>query len=49
VVPLVLFTGSKKYMGKFANGMLMTIISWLTTGAIIFFNIWLIVQMLGGI
>jgi len=49
VVPLVMFTSSKKYMGQFANSLLVTITSWVVTGAIIFFNLWLILQSLGGI
>ena len=49
VVPLVAFTGNKKFMGRFANGPILSVISWLVTGAIIFFNLWLIRQAFGGI
>lgn len=49
VIPLVAFTGSKKYMGRFANSPWLSALSWLVTGAILFFNGWLIWQAVGGI
>lgn len=45
VVPLVAFTGAKKYMGHFANTPLLSAVSWAVTGLIIFFNLWLIAQV----
>ncbi len=49
VVPLVLFTGSKKYMGKFANSKTLNIVSWIVTAVIIILNVWLISKIILGI
>jgi manganese transport protein len=42
VVPLVLFTGEKRKMGVFANGPVLTALSWTVAVAIIGLNAWLL-------
>jgi manganese transport protein len=49
VVPLVLFTGNRKYMGHFTNTPAVSWVSWIVTAAIIFFNVWLIFRIVGGV
>jgi manganese transport protein len=44
VVPLVAFTGSKKYMGHFVNTRVLSMISWCLAGIIISLNILLITR-----
>ena len=49
VIPLVLFTGDKKLMGKFANGPWLTKIAWVVAGVITVLNLYLIVKTFGGL
>ncbi|MFC4619468.1 Nramp family divalent metal transporter [Camelliibacillus cellulosilyticus] len=42
VIPLVLFTSSKKKMGRFANPMWVNILAWLATAVIVVLNVFLI-------
>lgn len=46
VFPLVMFTGSKKIMGKFANSKLIAISSWAIAVLIALLNGWLIINIL---
>jgi manganese transport protein len=46
VVPLVIFTGSKKRMGAFVNGPLLQGLAWVVAAAIAGFNAWFLVLML---
>lgn len=46
VFPLIMFTGSKKIMGSFANSKKITILSWLVALFIASLNAWLIVSIL---
>jgi manganese transport protein len=39
VVPLVLFTGSRKKMGQFANPLWVKFLAWLTTAIIVLLNV----------
>jgi manganese transport protein len=48
VIPLVLFTGSKKWMGEFANGPWLQRLAWATAFAIAAMNLWLLVQLAMG-
>lgn len=45
VVPLVLFTGSRKWMGEFVNSRWMQRLAWLVAFAIIAMNAWLLMQV----
>lgn len=47
IIPLVIFTSSKKIMGEFANKMWLRIISWFATIVLIGLNIYLLLQTLG--
>ena len=49
VVPLIKFTGERKYMGRFVNAPWLKIASWIIAGIIILLNIWLIGSILLGI
>jgi manganese transport protein len=44
VVPLVLFTGSRKKMGEFVNGRWLQGLAWLTAGVIAALNAWLLIE-----
>jgi manganese transport protein len=44
VVPLVLFTGSRKRMGEFVNGRGLQALAWVTAAAIAGLNVWLLVE-----
>jgi len=44
--PLLMFTSSKKIMGKFANGPILTIISWIIGFIIAGLNLWLLSQFI---
>jgi manganese transport protein len=44
VVPLVLFTGSRKKMGEFVNGRALQVVAWSTAVVIAGLNAWLLVQ-----
>ncbi len=44
VVPLVIFTGSRKRMGEFANGRVLQTLAWTTAVVIAGLNGWLLVQ-----
>ena len=47
VIPLVLFTGDKQKMGKFANSNLLQGIVWVITAIILGLNMYLLAQVLG--
>lgn len=47
VVPLVIFTGDKRKMGKATNPRWLTILAWLIAGIIIVLNAYLLIQTLG--
>lgn len=47
VVPLVIFTSSKKLMGEFSNRMWIKVCAWIATTVLVLLNIYLIVQTLG--
>ncbi len=49
VIPLVYFTGEKKYMGAHVNSTVLKIISWTIAVIISALNIWLITSALSGI
>jgi manganese transport protein len=44
VVPLVLFTGSRKKMGEFVNGRWLQALAWTTAVLIAGLNVWLLIQ-----
>ena len=44
VVPLVLFTGSRKKMGEFVNGRGLQVVAWSTAVVIAGLNAWLLIQ-----
>jgi manganese transport protein len=46
VIPLVIFTGSRKKMGEFVNGPLLQGIAWLVAALIAGLNAWFLVLML---
>jgi manganese transport protein len=46
VVPLVIFTGSRKKMGEFVNGPWLQALAWLVAGLIAGLNAWFLVLML---
>jgi manganese transport protein len=48
VVPLVLFTGSRKVMGEFVNSRWLQALSWLVAAVIAGLNAWLLVLMFKG-
>jgi manganese transport protein len=48
VVPLVMFTGNRKYMGEFANGVWLQRLAWVTAFFIAGLNGWLLVQTMMG-
>jgi len=49
VVPLVIFTGSRKQMGEFVNSRVLQVVAWSTAVVIAGLNAWLLVQTaLGG-
>jgi manganese transport protein len=48
VVPLVMFTGSRKHMGEFVNGRLLQGLAWFTAVLIAGLNAWLLVQTVVG-
>lgn len=47
IIPLVIFTSSKKIMGRFANGWTLKILSWLATIVLIGLNVYLLLQTIG--
>lgn len=47
IIPLVLFTSSKKIMGEFANGKLLKWVAWFATVVLIGLNIYLLLQTVG--
>lgn len=49
VIPLVWFTGEKKYMGRYVNPPLIKALSWVIAGVITLLNLWLITTILSGI
>ncbi len=48
VVPLVMFTGNRKYMGEFVNGPWLQRLGWLTAVVIAGLNAWLLIQTVMG-
>lgn len=46
VFPLLMFTSSKKIMGKFANGPILSIVSWIIGFIIAGLNLWLLSQFI---
>ena len=46
VFPLLMFTSSKKIMGKFANGPILTVVSWIIGFIIAGLNLWLLSQFI---
>jgi manganese transport protein len=44
VVPLVLFTGSRKWMGEFVNGRWLQGLAWFTAALIAGLNAWLLIE-----
>jgi manganese transport protein len=48
VIPLVLFTGSRKKMGEFVNGRRLQVVAWSTAVAIAGLNGWLLIQIAMG-
>ena len=48
VVPLVLFTGDRRKMGRFANARWLSVIAWVVTGMIVLLNLHLLVQTVAG-
>jgi manganese transport protein len=46
IVPLIYFTSSEKYKGKFANSWLLKVVSILVAGIIIGLNVWLLVKII---
>jgi manganese transport protein len=48
VVPLVMFTGNRKYMGQFVNGPWLQRLAWLTAVVIVGLNAWLLIQTVMG-
>jgi len=48
VVPLVMFTGNRKYMGEFVNGPWLQRLAWLTAFVIAGLNAWLLIQTVMG-
>jgi manganese transport protein len=48
VVPLVMFTGNRKYMGEFVNGPWLQRLGWLTAVVIAGLNAWLLIQTMMG-
>ena len=46
VIPLVIFTGSRKKMGEFVNGRWLQALAWLVAGLIAGLNAWFLVLML---
>ena len=49
VIPLVYFTGEKKYMGAHVNSPTIKTISWIIAGVITMLNLWLITSILRNI
>ena len=48
VVPLVLFTGDRRVMGEFVNGLPLKILAWTVAVVIAGLNVWLLVQIFSG-
>jgi manganese transport protein len=46
IVPLILFTGNVKLMGKFANPLWIKILAWVIAGIITGLNLWLLLRLL---
>jgi manganese transport protein len=44
VVPLVMFTGSRRRMGEFVNGRWLQGLSWFTAALIAGLNAWLLIE-----
>ncbi|EUJ20053.1 Mn2+ and Fe2+ transporter [Listeria grandensis FSL F6-0971] len=49
MIPLTIFTSSKKLMGDFKNHIWVTVLAWVITVALSILNIQLIIQTLAGI
>ncbi len=48
VIPLVMFTSSKKVMGEFANHAWIKYVAWIVTAVLIVLDVYLLGQQLGG-
>jgi len=44
VVPLVMFTGSRKWMGEFVNARWLQVLAWMTAAVIAGLNAWLLIE-----
>jgi manganese transport protein len=44
VVPLVMFTGSRKWMGEFVNARWLQWLAWFTAAVIAGLNVWLLIE-----
>jgi manganese transport protein len=49
VIPLVMFTGSRKWMGEFVNGRCLQAAAWLVAALIAGLNGWLVIQTVMGL
>lgn len=49
VIPLVKFTGDRKWMGEFVNGPWLQRLAWFTTAVIVGLNGWLLIQTVRGV
>jgi manganese transport protein len=48
VIPLVMFTSNRKYMGEFVNGPWLKRLAWVTAVVIVGLNAWLLIQTVVG-
>ena len=48
VIPLVMFTGNRKYMGEFVNARWLQRLAWVTAVVIVSLNAWLLIQTMMG-
>jgi len=48
VIPLVMFTGNRKYMGEFVNARWLQRLAWVTAVVIVSLNAWLLIQTVMG-
>ena len=48
VIPLIMFTSNRKYMGEFVNGPWLKRLAWVTAAVIVGLNAWLLIQTMVG-
>ena len=48
VIPLIMFTSNRKYMGEFVNGPWLKRLAWVTAAVIVGLNAWLLIQTIVG-